>query len=66
MLKTRLGPLSGFTILAALLCIAGNALQVSPVLAEDMCIRCHTDEEMLTQNLSGEEKKKSALQSGPG
>ncbi len=36
------------------------------VLAESSCITCHTDEEMLTENLSKAEEKKSAMQSGSG
>ena len=36
------------------------------VLAESSCVTCHTDEEMLTKNLSKMEEKKSAMQSGAG
>ncbi len=34
--------------------------------AEDTCISCHTDEEMLKTNLGKADKGKSPLQSGPG
>ncbi len=41
-------------------------LQCSLTLAEDSCITCHTDEEMLISNLGKDDKEKSSLQSGPG
>lgn len=33
---------------------------------ESSCIACHTDEDLLEENLGKEEKKKSALQAGSG
>lgn len=34
--------------------------------AGDSCVTCHTDEEMLINNLGKDVKQKSSLQSGPG
>ena len=34
--------------------------------AASSCVTCHTDEKMITENLSKEESKKSALQAGTG
>ncbi len=34
--------------------------------AEDSCITCHTNEEMLQDSLGKDSTKKSALQAGPG
>ena len=43
------------------------SLSQSPeVKAEDSCISCHTDVEMLKSSLGKEDKAKSSLQSGPG
>ena len=40
--------------------LAGNSFAASS------CVTCHTDEKMITENLSKEESKKSALQAGTG
>ena len=34
--------------------------------AESSCVTCHTDEEMLSDNLGKKDKQKSSLQAGPG
>jgi hypothetical protein len=34
--------------------------------AASSCVTCHTDEKMITENLSKDESKKSALQAGTG
>ena len=34
--------------------------------AASSCVTCHTDEKMITENLSQDESKKSALQAGTG
>lgn len=53
-----LAPLLG----AALLCLAAT----SNVYADDSCITCHTDEDLLEENLAEVKTKKSAMQAGSG
>lgn len=65
MRKAGVGHLSG-TTLVVMACLAWVCTYCNTVRAGDSCISCHTDEAMLTQYLGTDEKRKSALQAGPG
>ncbi len=47
-------------------CLSFCFLQNDDVRAADSCVTCHTDEEMLQNNLSKDDKEKSSMQAGPG
>lgn len=53
-----LTPLLGAALFGLLLC--GSAY------GDDSCITCHTDEDLLEENLAENKKKKSAMQAGSG
>ncbi len=42
------------------------SLGLTDSLAQSICVSCHTQENMLEENLSPKEEKKSALTSGAG
>lgn len=47
--------------------LAFGLLLSSQIWADDSgCISCHTDEDLLSENLGTEDKKKSTLQAGSG
>ena len=60
--KPRFGTVIAPALCAALLSLLLNA----NAFAEDSCITCHTDEDLLEDNLADVEKKTSALQAGSG
>jgi hypothetical protein len=47
------------------LCISFS-LGLTDLLAQSSCVSCHTQENMLEENLAAKEEKKSALTSGAG
>lgn len=54
-------------LMTPLLALVLTVMLSNRVLAdESSCITCHTDEELLKENLGKDEKKKSALQAGSG
>ena len=54
-------------IMAACLALALVILSGGPARADDStCITCHTDIDLLEDNLGDSKKKKSALQAGSG
>lgn len=65
MAKSRVDRKSG-GIHVIVLSFAITFLISSSAWAENSCVNCHTDEDMLTQNLGKSEKKKSTMQAGPG
>ncbi len=58
-------PLLRVTV-CTLFCMFFVLLQNGTTYAIDSCITCHTDEQMLKNNLAKSDTKKSSLQSGPG
>jgi len=55
------------SILTPLLCAALLSLLLSTsAFADDTCIVCHTDEDLLEDNLADTKKKTSAMQAGSG
>ena len=55
------------TILTPLLCAALFCLLLSTsAFGDDSCITCHTDEDLLEENLAEDKTKKSAMQAGSG
>jgi hypothetical protein len=65
MINIRTGSLIRVTA-CALFCLLIALLQSYEARGEDFCITCHTDEEMLKNNLGKGDKEKSSLQAGPG
>ena len=54
-------------ILPPLLCAALFCLLLSTsAFGDDSCITCHTDEDLLEENLAEDTTKKSAMQAGSG
>ncbi len=53
-------------IMAPLLCAALFCLLLSGSVHADTCITCHTDEDLLEENLAEDKTKKSAMQAGSG
>lgn len=55
-------------LLAALVAGAANVCRVAAAdsALQTSCVACHTNEKALSENLSTEEQKKSALTSGAG
>lgn len=49
-----------------LFCLLLGLFQNGTLQAEDSCVICHTDEEMLNESLGKKVKEKSSLQAGPG
>ncbi|MFC1830749.1 hypothetical protein ACFL0S_01855 [Thermodesulfobacteriota bacterium] len=55
------------TILTPLLCAVLFCLLLSTsAFGDDSCITCHTDEDLLEENLAEDKTKKSAMQAGSG
>ena len=54
------------TLLTPLFCAAHFCLLLSTNVYGDTCITCHTDEDLLEENLAEVKTKKSAMQAGSG
>jgi len=50
------------TLLSIIVCCAAGFTQAD----DSGCVDCHTDEELLSENLAQQTKKKSSLQAGAG
>ena len=53
-------------VLAPIFCAALFSLLLSTNVYGDTCITCHTDEDLLEENLAEVKTKKSAMQAGSG
>jgi len=53
-------------VLAVIAVLLPGSFLAGDSFAASSCVTCHTDEKMITENLSKGESKKSALQAGTG